>query len=64
MAVSLYDVSGRRLKTMVSGVQTPGRYSLTWEGADDRGRLLSAGIYFVKLETDDARSVKKAVVVR
>jgi hypothetical protein len=63
-AVSLYDVSGRRLKTLVQGIQTPGRYSLAWDGTDDKGRLLSAGVYFVKLETAEARSVKKAALVR
>ncbi len=64
MAVSLYDVSGRRLRTLVQAVQAPGRYELQWNATDDRGRSLSAGIYFLKLETGDARSVKKAVLVR
>jgi len=64
MAVSLYDVSGRRTKTLVQGVQNAGRYSLLWNGTDDKGRLLSAGIYFVKLEAGQNRSVKKAVLVR
>ena len=42
----------------------PRRYSLTWYDTDDSGRLLSAGIYFVKLEAGQSRSVKKAVLVR
>jgi hypothetical protein len=64
VTISLFDVSGRRVKTLVHGIQVPGRYSLTWNGTDDKGRLLSAGIYFVKLEAGQSRSVKKAVLVR
>ena len=41
---------------------SPGIYSITWDGSDDQGHPLPAGIYFYRLETE--RGVQTARVVR
>jgi hypothetical protein len=62
VSLAVFNVAGQKVSTLADGVRLPGRYSLVWDGTDDNGRSVSAGIYFVKLEADRTRSVKKAVV--
>lgn len=48
--IEIYDVSGRRLRVLVGAEQAqPGYRELRWDRRDDRGRVLSSGIYFVKV---------------
>jgi hypothetical protein len=49
----VYDASGRVVRTLATGPHTAGSYSAAWNGADDAGRRLANGIYFVRLVTED-----------
>ena len=62
--ISVFNITGRKVRTLLQGVRMPGRYLLVWNGTDDNGQQLSAGIYFVNLESENTRSIKKAVLVR
>ena len=47
----VYDAQGRSVRTLVNGAtQMPGSYSVTWDGRDDGGRPVSAGVYWYRLE--------------
>jgi len=46
--VAVYDLAGRRLRTLCQGQRPAGRQSLTWDGRDDGGRGLSSGVYLVR----------------
>ena len=46
----VYDAQGRSVRTLVGGAtQMPGSYSVTWDGRDDGGRPVAAGVYFYRL---------------
>ena len=60
--VVVFDVRGRRLKTLVGGTRSPGRYGVVWDGCDEVGEKVSPGIYFCRMETGEYRDVKKMVV--
>jgi len=68
--IVLYDISGRRITTLVSQVQEPGYYSTSWDGADDRGRQVSSGVYFMRFaagpvgEAGEFRAHQKMLLVR
>ena len=47
--VKLFDVSGRLVRTLADRSFAPGKYSLTWDGADDRGRQVARGVYFTQV---------------
>jgi len=47
----IYDLSGRRVRTLSSGALSAGRHSLSWDGRDASGRLVTAGVYFARVET-------------
>lgn len=46
--VAVYDVQGRRVRTLVDGHLAAGRHDLRWTGDDDSGRRVSSGVYFVR----------------
>jgi hypothetical protein len=49
--LSVYDLAGRRVRTLMTGEVGPGNNQVTWDGTDASGRPLSAGVYFYRLET-------------
>ncbi|HXV14880.1 MAG TPA: FlgD immunoglobulin-like domain containing protein [Candidatus Krumholzibacteria bacterium] len=62
--VSVYDVSGRRVATIASGVRDAGDYDLDWNGTDDAGRRVAAGVYFYRLEAGGRTLTRKLVLTR
>jgi hypothetical protein len=52
--VSLYDVSGRRVRVLHRGPAAAGPLALRWDGSDGAGRRMPAGLYFARAESGDA----------
>jgi hypothetical protein len=48
--LAIFSVDGRRVRTLVRESREPGEYRVTWDGRDDRGDPLSAGIYYSHLK--------------
>ncbi len=64
VSLRVYDITGRTVRTLASGRQKAGFYSVSWDAKDSYGRHVPYGIYFYRLDTPGFRSVKKAVVAR
>ena len=63
--VSVFDVSGRRVKEMARGRATGGqRQALSWSGETDGGGAAARGVYFVVLGIGDARESRRVVLAR
>jgi|GEM_PF-4335383 len=62
--LDLYDVSGRRVRELWRGDVARGEHRMEWDGRDSEGRLLSSGVYFLRLEGMGRRAVRKVVLVR
>jgi hypothetical protein len=61
----IFDASGRRVRTLFSGVLTAGAHRLAWDGRDQRGVAVAPGIYFAKLSTEEGEQrVRKLVLAR
>ena len=61
--VALYDVAGRRVRTLVDGDLDAGDHAVTWDGRDESGHTLSEGVYFLRMTTaGTARAVKVTVI--
>jgi flagellar hook assembly protein FlgD len=50
VALRLYDVSGRLVRTLVRGPMAAGVHRATWDGRDDGGRSVGSGVYFVRYD--------------
>jgi subtilisin family serine protease len=61
--LSLYDVGGRRVRVLVEGTLPAGSRIATWDGRDDRGARLPAGVYFARLESGAAIRRSKVVLL-
>jgi len=48
--LAVYDLQGRRVRTLASGPRPAGTTSVTWTGADAGGRRVAAGLYLVRLK--------------
>ncbi len=62
--LSIYDVLGRKVLTLVDGKQNPGYLTALWDGRDHRGARVASGIYFVRLETGPFTHVHKMILLR
>jgi len=60
----VYNSLGQLVRTLVNDVKQPGYYSVTWDGRDDVGRSMAAGIYFYQITTQTYSETKKAILVK
>ncbi len=47
--LALFDLAGRRVRTLVHGALEPGRHAFSWDGRGDQGAHLAPGIYVASL---------------
>jgi flagellar hook assembly protein FlgD len=64
VSLSVYDVAGRRVRTLASGERPAGESLVTWDMRDDHGREVVAGIYFARLEAAHGTLTQKLVKVQ
>ena len=62
--LELYDVQGRRVRTLFQEVRPAGRQQVVWDGRDDSGHFVGSGVYVARLEAADSRTSKKITLVR
>jgi hypothetical protein len=62
--ISIYDVSGRLVRTLYDEVREPGAYSIVWDGRNDAGRAVGSGIYFCRMESGQYAASRKLILMR
>jgi len=61
----VYDAAGRLVRTLVVGEEkAAGAYEMEWDGADERGVPVAAGVYFVRLTVEGNEAASKMVRLR
>jgi hypothetical protein len=60
----VYDVNGRRVRALVSGVRNAGSHTVTWDGRDNAGSTVSSGVYFYRLDAGKFSDTKKMVLLK
>jgi glucose/arabinose dehydrogenase len=50
--LEVFDVAGRRVSTLLQGLQPAGRRVIVWDGTDGRGHRVAPGTYVIRLEAD------------
>ncbi len=64
VVLAVYDLGGRRVRTLVDRRQRAGVHRARWDGRDTTGAELASGVYFARLEAGEARAVHKMVLLR
>lgn len=63
VTLNIYDVSGRRVRTLVDGPSTAGAQTAIWDGRDDAGRRVASGVYFFRLQAPGYQATRKGVLI-
>lgn len=61
---SIYDLSGRRVRTLLDQSRPEGRYTLTWDGQTDFGNAASPGQYYIRLSWEHNYQTGKITFVK
>gem|GEM_PF-2211700 len=64
VSLKVYDITGRCIKTLENGIKDPGRYSVKWNGCDNKNHKVATGVYFTRLASENFTSTKKVILVR
>lgn len=64
VSLSIFDVTGRKIRTLVNENVKPGFYKVSWDGTDNHNNTVAAGVYFYKFETGKFNSTKKLTLIR
>ena len=62
--ISIYNVLGQEIKTLVNGVKEYGYHSTTWNGQDNVGRELASGVYFARITSQGFTKTRKMLLVK
>ncbi len=62
--LAIYSVRGQRVRTLDSGVRSPGLHRFVWDGRDDAGVEVTSGVYLVRLEGRSGSDMRKIALVR
>jgi glucuronoarabinoxylan endo-1,4-beta-xylanase len=61
--VTIYDMLGKEVKTFAPGMQTAGPHGMLWNGTNNAGERVAAGIYFYRLQANGESRIRKMVFV-
>jgi hypothetical protein len=62
VTVKIYDLNGRLVRTLVSAAEISGAHEVLWDGTDDAGFKVAAGIYLYQLEFTDRFGERQVLV--
>jgi hypothetical protein len=62
--VTIYDVEGRRVKTLFNGRASGGVNNLTWDATNDNGEKVGSGVYYYMLVAGNHRETRKMVLLK
>ena len=62
--VTVHDLAGRTVATLLDGAMSPGPTTLHWNGRDAAGRALASGVYHARAEIEGIRLSRRVILVR
>jgi FlgD Ig-like domain len=64
VSLTIYDVLGSIVKTLVKQYQAPGYHTVTWNGKNDIGKKVNSGLYVYTLKAGDIFESKKMIMLK
>ncbi len=62
--ISIFNLWGQRVVTLVAGRQTAGTYKIIWDGKDEAGRSVASGVYFYQMKCGDFKQTQGMSLVK
>lgn len=64
VTLRVYDAAGRIVRHLLDDIQPPGRITRRWDARDDSGRTVGSGVYFVRMDVEGHRLVRKVILLK
>ncbi|TES89715.1 MAG: T9SS type A sorting domain-containing protein, partial [Candidatus Cloacimonadota bacterium] len=64
ITIYIYDISGRMIKQIYSGIIRGGKRKFLWKGKDNKGKQVSSGVYFIKLQSKNTNISKPIILIK
>ena len=64
ITLSVYNISGQKIRLLASDYLTAGKHSLIWDGRDNSGNMVSSGLYIMYLKMGEVTSVHKMMLYK
>ncbi len=64
VTISVYNLLGQKISTIVDEVKSPGAHSAVWDGRDSDGNEVASGIYFYQIRAGDFVESKKMLLLK
>ena len=63
--VSIYNIKGQKITTIYNGTINKNRvYNYTWNGTGSSGKIVSSGVYFIRLSVDNYNNIKRVILMK
>ena len=62
--ITIYDMIGRQVKTLVNASQTAGYKTIYWNATNDKNRPVSAGLYLYVIQAGEFSQTKKMILLK
>lgn len=62
--LSVYNVKGQLVKTLVNEYFTAGSHEINWNGVDNNNKSVASGVYFYRLSTPNNKEMKKMLLIK
>ncbi len=62
--MTIHDLRGRLVRTLIDGSADDGEHIMQWDGRDNRGSRSPAGVYFINLKTREGSLTRRVVLTR
>ncbi|MFO7971555.1 MAG: FlgD immunoglobulin-like domain containing protein, partial [Desulfobacterales bacterium] len=64
VTLTIFDLTGRKVRTLVDKNQEAGWHNSRWDGETDAGTKVGTGMYFYRLKAGDFTRVKKMIIIK
>ena len=64
VTVNIVNLLGQNVKTLVNSIHSPGSYTYTWNGKDEKGLDVNSGMYFAIINYESGRSILKITYLK
>ncbi|MFC1693157.1 Ig-like domain-containing protein [Candidatus Latescibacterota bacterium] len=62
--LTIYNVLGQHVRTLVNGMKPVGSYSVVWDGTNDAGEKVTSGVYIYRIEAGNLTKYKKLMMMK
>ena len=64
MVLSIYNIKGQKVKTLLNELKEKGVHQITWNGTDENDSQVSSGVYFYRLQTGQFITNRRILLIK